>query len=259
LGLRERVLELIARETTFARQGEEGRIIVQMNSLVDPEVIQALYTASQAGVKIDLIVRGICCLRAKMPGVSDNIRVISLVGRYLEHPRTLYVRNGGAEEVYLSSGDWMPRNLSRRVETMFPIEDPDHKLRILNQVLAIKLRDNVNAWELEPDGSYRRVQARKGAARMDSQEFFLEKALTEHAREPEQAYGADFLLHSGTRDAGTSGGTLVLTELYPMRQAPPELPADNTQPPDPQPPDLELRGEYAPVGEDDELTDTSGL
>jgi polyphosphate kinase len=260
LGLRERVLELIDRETRFAQAGQEGRIVVQINSLVDPEVIQALYRASQAGVKIDLIVRGICCLRARVPGVSDNIRVISIVGRFLEHPRLIYVRNGGDEEVYLSSGDWMPRNLSRRVETMFPIEDPELKRRLVEEVLPVKLRDNANTWELQPDGSYRRVRPRKGEPLVDSQAYFLERALAEHARETKPAPGSAFILHGASSEPAPNGNRkLVLTELYPMRQTPPELPADIGQPPDPQPPERELHGELEPSADDEELSDTSGL
>lgn len=260
LGLRERVLELIARETEFARKGQDGRIIVQMNSLVDPEIIHALYRASQAGVKIDLIVRGICCLRAQVPGVSENIRVISIVGRFLEHPRILYVGNGGEGELYLSSGDWMPRNLSRRVETMFPIEDPVFKRRLLDEILCTKLRDNQNAWELQPDGCYRRVRPRKGEAKVDSQAYFLAKALSEHNREPEPSPALDLLPHAPAGDAGADGdGKLVLTELFPRRQAPPELPQDNPHPPDPQPPTAEMLGELKLPPDDEELSDTSGL
>ncbi|MGV3724396.1 MAG: polyphosphate kinase 1 [Actinomycetota bacterium] len=260
LGLRERVLELIEREREFARAGQEGRIVVQMNSVVDPEVIQALYRASQAGVKIDLIVRGICCLRAKLPGVSDNIRVISIVGRFLEHPRLLYVRNGGEEEVYLSSGDWMPRNLSRRVETMFPIEDPGLKRWLLDEVVAIKLQDTANAWELQADGSYQRLTPRKGVTPVDSQASFLERALQRHAREPEPHPGAAFLIQGGAGEPDPlADRKLVLTELYPMRQAPPGLPADLTRPPDPQPPSQELHVELNGRDEDEDLTDASGL
>lgn len=260
LGLRERVLELIVRETELARKGQQGRIIVQMNSLVDPEVIHCLYQASQAGVKIDLIVRGICCLRAQVPGVSENIRVISLVGRFLEHPRILYVGNGGEEELYLSSGDWMPRNLSRRVETMFPIEDPEFKRRLLDEILAIKLRDNQNAWELQPDGCYRRIRPRKGEAKVDSQAYFLATALSEHNREPERSPALDLLSHTVTHEAVAEGtGKLVLTELFPRRQAPPELPADSPHPPDPQPPAADLHGELGLSVDDDELADSNGL
>lgn len=259
LGLRERVLELIERETQFAVAGQEGRIVVQMNSVVDPEVIQALYRASQAGVKIDLIVRGICCLRAKLPGVSDNIRVISIVGRFLEHPRLLYVRNGGDEEVYLSSGDWMPRNLSRRVETMFPIEDPGLKRWLLDEVVAVKLQDTANAWELEADGSYKRLITRRGARVVDSQASFLDRALMRHARDPEPPPGAAFVIHGGAEPDPLADRKLVLTELYPMRQAPPVLPADLTHPPDPRPPVQEHHAEQNGREDEEAPGDPGGL
>jgi polyphosphate kinase len=164
-----------------------------MNSLVDPEVIAALYRASQAGVKIELIVRGICCLRAGVPGVSENIRVISIIGRYLEHCRIMYFRNGGSEEVYLTSGDWMPRNLSRRVETMFPIDDADLKHRVVQDILALRLRDNVKARELRPDGRYQRVPVRRGQKRVDSQSIFMERALAEHVVAPEMPFSGEEL------------------------------------------------------------------
>ena len=124
-----------------------------MNALVDPEIIAALYEASQAGVPIDLIVRGICCLRPGLPGVSDSIRVISIVGRFLEHSRAFYFLNGGEEEVYIGSADWMPRNLDRRIEAVTPIEDPAHR-QALRDLLLLMWEDNRQAWELTPDGTY---------------------------------------------------------------------------------------------------------
>ena len=132
-----------------------------MNSLVDPQIIEMLYRASQAGVRIDLIIRGICCLRPGMPGVSDNIRVISIVDKYLEHSRIAYFQNGDEPEVFLASADWMPRNFRRRVEIMFPIEDPQLQRRLVDGILGVVLADNVKARELQPDGTYRRVAARQ--------------------------------------------------------------------------------------------------
>lgn len=153
--LRARMLELIDRETAHAKAGRGGRIIAKMNALVDPEIIGALYRASQAGVDIDLIVRGICCLLPGLKGVSDRIRVISIIGRFLEHSRLSYFANGGNPEYYIGSADWMPRNFDRRVEVMTPIEDPAlHKG--LESVLATCLADNRQAWELGADGQYRR-------------------------------------------------------------------------------------------------------
>ena len=171
LGLKAAVIEMIDREAEVARQTGKGRIIAKMNSLADSEVIKALYRASQAGVQIDLIVRGICCLRPGVPGVSERIRVISIVDRYLEHTRIWYFEAGARREVWLSSADWMPRNFIRRVETAFPIEDPALKERILDEILGTQLADNVKARVLLPDGRYERVQNDKPPLR--SQERFM--------------------------------------------------------------------------------------
>ena len=153
--LRQQTLDLIARETAHAQAGRRGRIIAKMNALVDPDVIRALYAASQAGVDIDLIVRGICCLVPGVPGVSDRIRVVSIIGRFLEHSRVHYFGNGGEAEYYIGSADWMPRNLDRRVEVMVPILDRNWHAR-LHAVLESCLSDNRQAWELGQDGTYRR-------------------------------------------------------------------------------------------------------
>nr|MBA3553640.1 RNA degradosome polyphosphate kinase [Gemmatimonadales bacterium] len=129
-----------------------------MNALVDPDLIAALYAASQAGVPIDLIVRGICCLRPGLPGISETIRVISIVGRFLEHSRGFYFFNDGAEEVYIGSADWMPRNLDRRIEAVAPVDDPLHRLA-LRDLLQLMWQDNRQAWDLHPDGSYEQRRA----------------------------------------------------------------------------------------------------
>jgi polyphosphate kinase len=152
--MRQRFLALIEREAAFAAAGRPARIIAKMNALVDAETIQALYRASQAGVEIDLIVRGICCLRPGVPGASERIRVVSIVGRFLEHSRIFYFLNGGADEYYFGSADWMPRNFDRRVETVVPVEDPSLHPR-LRSLLELCLSDNRQAWDLLPDGSYR--------------------------------------------------------------------------------------------------------
>ena len=159
--MRDRFVEMIEREAELAREGKPARIIAKMNALVDPGIISALYAASQAGVEIDLIVRGICCLRPGVAGVSDRIRVISIVGRFLEHSRLFYFANGGNESYFIGSADWMPRNLDRRVEAVTPVEDPALHRR-LRGVLETCLADNRQAWELLPDGTY--VQRTPGEA-----------------------------------------------------------------------------------------------
>ena len=154
--LRKRFLELIEIESEFARKGHPARIIVKINALVDEEIIVALYEASRAGVRIDLIVRGVCALRPGLPGVSENIRVISIIGRFLEHSRIYYFGHGDRPLVYLGSADWMPRNFDRRVEVAFPVEDEGLRTRIIDEILPAFLSDNVKARELQPDGAYTR-------------------------------------------------------------------------------------------------------
>ncbi|MBI3723595.1 polyphosphate kinase 1, partial [bacterium] len=150
-GLRQKFLDLIRRERANAAAGHEARIVAQMNAIVDPEVIDELYLAGKAGTKIDLIVRGICCLRAHVPGLSENIRVIQIVDRFLEHARSLYLWNDGKPEIYLSSADWMPRNLDRRIELLFPVLDPALQAQV-HEALEVQLRDEVKSRELGPDG-----------------------------------------------------------------------------------------------------------
>ncbi len=152
------MLALIAREAQHAREGKEARIIAKMNALIEPQIIQALYEASRAGAKIDLIVRGTCCLRPGIPGVSENIQVRSIVGRFLEHSRIYYFHNAGEPAVYCSSADWMDRNFFRRVEACFPIEDASLKERIIRNGLLTYLADNCQAWVMQGDGSYKRLQ-----------------------------------------------------------------------------------------------------
>jgi polyphosphate kinase len=155
-GLHEQVLALIRREAAHAAAGRPARIIAKMNALVEPEVIEALYAASCAGVQIDLVVRGTCCLRPEVPGVSDNIRVRSIIGRFLEHARVFLFGNGGATEVYLSSADWMERNFFSRVEVCFPVTRAALRRRLAAD-LELELRDNCQAWQMQPDGSWLRV------------------------------------------------------------------------------------------------------
>ena len=158
--LHAQVIAAIEREVRHAAAGQRGAIIAKMNALLEPHVIAALYDASQAGVHIDLIVRGVCALRPGVPGLSDNIRVRSVVGRFLEHTRVFYFRNGGAEEVYLASADWMDRNFFRRIETCFPVLNPKLKRRVINEGLKPYLRDNRQAWEMQPDGGWRHHRGR---------------------------------------------------------------------------------------------------
>jgi polyphosphate kinase len=156
-GMHDAVISKLAREAEHARAGRPARVIAKMNALVEPQAIEALYRASCAGVKVDLIIRGVCALRPGVPGVSENIRVRSVVGRFLEHSRVFYFDNGGEPEMFCASADWMERNFFRRVEIAFPIQRESHRERILRD-LDLCLRDNVQAWELQSDGSYKRVE-----------------------------------------------------------------------------------------------------
>jgi polyphosphate kinase len=178
--LHKRMLKLIERETQHAGKGLPARIIAKMNSLVDPDIIRALYEASQAGVKVDLIVRGICCLVPGVKGMSENISVRSIVDRFLEHSRIFYFENGCQPEIFLSSADWMPRNFLRRIETVFPVEDGNLRERIISEILAISLEDNVKARVLQPDGSYK--VAKRSAPARRSQPEFMALALGEKRR-----------------------------------------------------------------------------
>ena len=180
--LRERVLALIERERVQAEAGRLGRVVVKMNALVEPSIIDALYRASQAGVKVDLVIRGTCCLRPGIPGVSENIRVISIVDKFLEHSRILYFENGGEPEVFLGSADWMPRNFFRRIEVMFPLEDDRLKLRVVDEILPVILSDNVKARVLASDGRYQRVGPPAGSPAVRSQ-LALQEVAREAARE----------------------------------------------------------------------------
>lgn len=185
LWLKDRFLYLIEREKKHALKGKESRIVAKMNSLCDQDVIMALYEASQAGVKIDLIVRGICCLKVGVPGVSENITVRSIVGNFLEHARIFYFENDGRPEYYCSSADWMPRNLERRVEILFPVEDPALQEK-LKHILAGQLKDTMKAHILQPDGSYEKVD-RRGKESYCAQEAFCQEAIEEGQKRVENA------------------------------------------------------------------------
>ena len=172
--MRDRFLHLIEMEQRRAEEGKEARIVAKMNSLCDKDVIAALYAASAAGVKIDLIVRGICCLKVGIPGVSENITVRSIVGNFLEHSRIFYFYGDGKEQIFMGSADWMPRNLDKRVEIVFPVEDPRLKEEV-KHILRIQLADNVKAHILQPDGTYEKIDKR-GKQLVNSQEYFCEEA-----------------------------------------------------------------------------------
>ena len=168
------LLKAIRHETAIAAEGREARIIAKMNALQDASIILALYEASQAGVQIDLIVRGACVLRPGVPGLSDNIRVRSIVGRFLEHTRIFLFHNDGKHDVYLASADWMNRNLFRRVEVAFPVLDPDLKQRVVDEGLKPYLKDNHNAWELDADGNYRRHKPSARQQRFSAQDYLMD-------------------------------------------------------------------------------------
>ena len=182
LGLREQLVELIEGERRNAQAGKLARIIVKMNALVEPTVIDALYGASQAGVPIDLIIRGICCLRPGLPGLSEHIRVTSIVDKFLEHSRVFYFENGGKPRVLLASADWMPRNFWRRIETVFPVEDAALRSRIVGEILPRLMGDNVKTRELLPDGTYRRPARADGEPIVRAQ-LALQELAREAARE----------------------------------------------------------------------------
>ncbi len=173
LNLRQKMAALIQREIDHAEQGTEARLVFKVNSLVDGKMIALLYKASQAGVRCDLLVRGICSLRPGVPGISDNITVTSIVGRFLEHSRIYYFLNGGCEECYLGSADLMPRNLNRRVEILFPVEDPSLVRRLRYQILETYMRDNVKARVMLPDGTYQRIHPSPEEQAVNSQEWFI--------------------------------------------------------------------------------------
>ena len=178
INLRQRIADLIRREIEHHKRHRNGHIILKMNALVDSDMIRLLYQASQAGVKVDLLIRGICCLRPQVPGISDNIQVISIVGRFLEHSRIYYFHNNDEEQIYVGSADLMPRNLNRRVEVLFPIEDRRLIRHLRDRVLEIYLADNVKARMMQPDGTYVRKTREDGEEAISSQEVLLRRRST---------------------------------------------------------------------------------
>lgn len=200
--LRDRFISLIKRETSFAKSGKKAFIKAKMNSLCDPGIIAALYEASAAGVKTDLVVRGICCLKTGMPGISENITVRSIVGNFLEHSRIFYFHNNGFEEVFMGSADWMPRNLDKRVEILFPVEDEGLKQEVIH-ILDIQLQDNTKARILQPDGSYIIPDIKPGTKKLCAQDYFCKEAIqAANARKKSMGTGTPRFepLSSGTEE-----------------------------------------------------------
>lgn len=195
--LKPRILAFIKRETEKSTPDNPGHIRAKMNALIDRDVIKALYKASRAGVKVELNVRGICCLQPGVPGISDKIRVVSIVGRYLEHARVFWFRNAGDPQVYLGSADWMPRNLERRVEVVFPVQDPSLRQEI-EQVLDAYFRDNVKARELSSDGTWRRL--RPGDASAFESQAWLYRRARDRAREAEARRAREFRPRTGVEE-----------------------------------------------------------
>jgi polyphosphate kinase len=207
-------LQLIARETENAQRGLPARIVAKINSLAERQVIESLYQASQAGVEIDLIVRGICCLRPGIKGLSENIRVRSIVDRFLEHSRVYCFENACQPQVFIASADWLPRNFFRRIELAFPIEDGNLRERVINEILAVSLADNARARIQLPDGHYRRVRPVPGEPVRRSQAQFINRAaagaaapktLDGHSKYPRvQLIASPFQSRGSSGTAGTS-------------------------------------------------------
>jgi polyphosphate kinase len=176
LTLRPKLLELIKREIQFKKEQGKGAIVIKVNAVTDRELIEALYEASQAGVEIHMIVRGMCCLRPGVKGLSENIHVTSIIDRFLEHSRIYYFHAGGKKEVYMASADMSPRNMDRRVEVCFPLESSEVKEQVVNHMLATYLADNMKSWNLNPDGSYVRRQRGPHEKEVRAQHKFIELA-----------------------------------------------------------------------------------
>jgi polyphosphate kinase len=180
VGLRQGFRALVEREMEHAKAGRPARLIIKNNAVADPGIIKVLYRASQSGVQVDMITRGVCCLRPGIPGISDRIQVRSIVGQFLEHSRVYYFENGGGPEVYIGSADLMERNLDRRVETLCPVTDPNMRQLLRDAVLEVLLSDTDRAWTLHTDGSYVRATAPEGVPPLNSQRFLLEWYASQH-------------------------------------------------------------------------------
>ena len=185
--LHKRIITAIRNEAKLAAEGKPARVIAKMNALLDPQIIEELYLASGAGVKIDLVVRGVCALKPGIEGLSQNIRVRSVVGRFLEHSRVFYFLSGGAEDVYLASADWMSRNFFRRIELCFPVLDPTLKKRVIREGLQPYLDDNCQAWVMNPEGEYERPKPRRGRSRSVQEELLFTLAIPIAGRQETKA------------------------------------------------------------------------
>ncbi|MEX0824733.1 MAG: polyphosphate kinase 1, partial [Pirellulaceae bacterium] len=194
ISLRNRLLALIEAEINRKRQGQKARISAKLNALVDIKLIEALYRASQAGVKVRLNIRGICCLRPGVPGLSDSIEVVSIIDRYLEHARVVYFHHGGDEQVFISSADWMPRNLDRRVELLVPVLDPESRNRLIH-TLDVYFKDNTSAWDLLPTGKFRRRKPKKGKKPFRAQQVLYDEVV-ETVRQADQKRLTAFETHT---------------------------------------------------------------
>jgi polyphosphate kinase len=222
IGMRTKIQSLIQEQTDLARANKPARIRAKMNSLVDETIIAKLYEASCAGVKIDLIVRGICCLKPGIKGVSENVRVFSIVDRFLEHSRIFIFGEAPDEKVYLASADWMPRNLDRRVEAFFPIEKPATRNRVIHEIFDLAMRDNVKRRELLPDGTYRRVPRKPGEKPVRSQQAFIELEETLRAERPKLSAAPDF----ASSEEGASEPPIPIQPIRPSSRGL-RIPADS--------------------------------
>ncbi|HVT29986.1 MAG TPA: hypothetical protein VHE81_18355, partial [Lacipirellulaceae bacterium] len=203
--LKRRTIELINEQAQRAQEGKRSRIIAKLNSLVDRRTIEALYRASQAGVPIDLLIRGICCLRPGLAGISENIRVHSIVDRFLEHSRILVFGDGNKQQVFLSSADWMPRNFDRRVEVMFPIESEELRRRIVEDILPTYLGDNVHARFLRPDGTYSHAMPGDGPTHRSQYELLQRAAARDKASTDTSRPSLSFEVRSDLVDGNGDG------------------------------------------------------
>jgi len=211
--MHDRIIGWIERETRHARSGLSGRIVAKMNSLVDETVIDTLYRASRAGVSVDLIVRGICCLKPGVPGMSENIRVRSIVDRFLEHSRIWYFENGHQPEVYVASADWMPRNFFKRIEVAFPILDGVLRERLVSEILAGSLADTVKARVLQPDGLYKPVKKGREGGNVRSQARFIDLATGVHASSVTRGRNGDSGMKGGRAAGRTTGSASRLPRI----------------------------------------------